>query len=54
MSRWLAIDTTARRNAAWFAYRADATPFSFTNDRKEPVGFAIDLCKRVLTRSRAS
>ncbi|MGH8617337.1 MAG: amino acid ABC transporter substrate-binding protein [Burkholderiales bacterium] len=30
------------------AYRADATPFSFTNDKKEPVGFTIDLCKRVV------
>jgi ABC-type amino acid transport substrate-binding protein len=30
------------------AYRADATPFSFTNEKKEPVGFTIDLCKRVV------
>lgn len=30
------------------AYRTDATPFSFTNDKKEPVGFTIDLCKRVV------
>ncbi len=30
------------------AYRADATPFSFTDDRKEVVGFSVDLCKRVI------
>lgn len=30
------------------AYRADATPFSFTDDKKQVVGFSIDLCKRVV------
>jgi glutamate/aspartate transport system substrate-binding protein len=30
------------------AYRADATPFSFEDDKKQPVGFAIDLCKEVV------
>lgn len=30
------------------AYRADATPFSFTDDKKDVVGFAIDLCRRVV------
>lgn len=30
------------------AYRADATPFSFTDDNKQAVGFSIDLCKRVV------
>jgi len=30
------------------AYRADATPFSFTDDKKEVVGFSVDLCKRVV------
>ena len=29
------------------AYRADAVPFSFVNDKKLPDGFAIDLCKRI-------
>jgi ABC-type amino acid transport substrate-binding protein len=29
------------------AYRADAKPFSFVNDKKEPAGFSIDLCKLV-------
>ena len=30
------------------AYRADATPFSFTDDKKQIGGFSIDLCKRVV------
>jgi ABC-type amino acid transport substrate-binding protein len=30
------------------AYRADATPFSFVNERKEPVGYSVDLCKLVV------
>lgn len=30
------------------AYRADAAPFSFVEEgRKEPIGYTIDLCKRV-------
>ncbi len=29
------------------AYRADASPFSFVNDKNEPVGFTIDICKWV-------
>jgi glutamate/aspartate transport system substrate-binding protein len=29
------------------AYRTDATPFSFLNDKQEPVGFTIDLCTLV-------
>lgn len=30
------------------AYRADAMPFSFTDDSKQVLGFTIDLCKRVV------
>jgi len=30
------------------AYRTDATPFSFVDDKKQTVGFSIDLCKRVI------
>ena len=30
------------------AYRADAVPFSFVNDKKEPDGFTVDLCKRIV------
>jgi glutamate/aspartate transport system substrate-binding protein len=29
------------------AYRADARPFSFLNEAKEPLGYTIDLCKQV-------
>ena len=30
------------------AYRADARPFSFSEDGKEPLGYTIDLCKQVV------
>lgn len=30
------------------AHRADAIPFSFMDDKKQVVGFSIDLCKRVV------
>ena len=30
------------------AYRADATPFSFEDAAKQPIGFTIDLCKAVV------
>ncbi|MFZ4479257.1 MAG: amino acid ABC transporter substrate-binding protein [Rhodoferax sp.] len=30
------------------AYRADAIPFSFTDETKQVIGFSIDLCKRVV------
>lgn len=29
------------------AYRSDATPFSFVDEKKQVAGFSIDLCKRV-------
>lgn len=31
------------------AYRADATPFSFTDETKQMGGYSIDLCKRVVS-----
>ena len=31
------------------AYRADAKPFSFVNDKSEPVGSTIDICRLVVT-----
>jgi ABC-type amino acid transport substrate-binding protein len=31
------------------AYRTDAIPFSFADDKNQPVGFSIDLCKRVVS-----
>ena len=30
------------------AYRADATPYSFANDKKEAAGYSIDLCKAIV------
>ena len=30
------------------AYRSDATPFSFMDDKQQVAGFSIDLCKRVV------
>jgi glutamate/aspartate transport system substrate-binding protein len=30
------------------AYRADAVPFSYVNERKQVDGFSIELCKRVV------
>jgi glutamate/aspartate transport system substrate-binding protein len=31
------------------AYRTDARPFSFVNEKNEPVGFTIDICKLVVS-----
>lgn len=30
------------------AYRADATPYSFADDKKEAAGYSIDLCKAIV------
>src|SRR6185503_16595674 len=38
----------AAAKAISLAYRADAVPFSFVNDKGQPDGFTIDLCKRVI------
>ena len=32
------------------AHRTDATPFSFLDDKKQPVGYSVDLCKRVVAQ----
>ncbi len=31
------------------AYRTDAAPFSFADDKNQPTGYTVDLCKRVAT-----
>jgi len=31
------------------AYRTDAVPFSFNDDKSQPTGYTIDLCKRIAT-----
>lgn len=48
-----APNTLARIKAAKainVAYAADALPFSFVDGNKEPAGYSIDLCKRVIAR----
>jgi len=31
------------------AYRTDAAPFSFADDKNQPTGYTVDLCKRIAT-----
>jgi ABC-type amino acid transport substrate-binding protein len=42
------LKSIAEKKTIAIAYRADAVPFSFTDDKGEPVGFSIDLCRRVV------
>lgn len=42
------LKTIAATKTITIAYRTDATPFSFTDDKKQVGGFSIDLCKRVV------
>lgn len=41
------LKTIAAKKSVTIAYRADATPFSFSQD-KQVGGFSIDLCKRIV------
>ena len=41
------LKTIANTKTIKLAYRTDARPFSFVNEKNEPVGFTIDLCKLV-------
>src|SRR3984885_7039536 len=43
------LKTILAKKVIRIAYRADARPFSFVNDAKEPLGYTIDLCKQVTT-----
>ena len=43
------LKTIASTKIIKIAYRTDARPFSFVNDKNEPVGFTIDLCKLVVS-----
>ena len=48
-----APDTLARIRAAKqinVAFSGDSLPFSFVDDKGEPAGFSIDLCKRVIAQ----
>lgn len=42
------LKSIAAAKAISIAYRADAKPFSFTDEKKEIGGFSIDICKRVV------
>lgn len=39
----------ASTKSVTIAYRADATPFSFTDEKKQVGGFSIELCKRIVS-----
>jgi glutamate/aspartate transport system substrate-binding protein len=43
------LKTIVARKVIRIAYRADAAPFAFVNDAKEPLGYTVDLCKQVTT-----
>lgn len=47
-----AVDGALKRiksaKAVAVAYRSDASPFSFVDEAKQPLGFTIDLCRRVV------
>lgn len=42
------LKTIAAKKTVKIAYRTDATPFSFLNDRKQPTGYSLDICKIVV------
>ena len=44
------LKSIVENKAIRIAYRTDATPFSFKNEKGEPAGFSLDLCQLV-TRS---
>jgi glutamate/aspartate transport system substrate-binding protein len=46
------LKSIADKKIIRIAYRADATPFAFANDKGEPAGYSLDLCQLV-TRSIA-
>jgi polar amino acid transport system substrate-binding protein/glutamate/aspartate transport system substrate-binding protein len=45
-----ALDRIRHENIVRIAYRADAPPFSYTNNNNEPAGFMVDLCRAVVRR----
>jgi glutamate/aspartate transport system substrate-binding protein len=42
------LGTISKTNTVKIAHRTDAVPFSFLNDKKEPAGYTVDLCKLVV------
>ena len=43
------LKTIANTKTIKLAYRTDARPFSLVNEKNEPVGFTIDICKLVVS-----
>jgi glutamate/aspartate transport system substrate-binding protein len=41
------LRTITAKKTVRIAYRADAAPFAFLNDAKEPLGYSVDLCKQI-------
>ena len=42
------LKTIRDKQTISIAYRADAEPFSFVGNTQQPVGYSIDLCRRVV------
>jgi ABC-type amino acid transport substrate-binding protein len=42
------LKSVVENKAIRIAYRTDATPFSFKNEKGEPAGFSLDLCQLVI------
>ena len=47
------LKTIASAKTIKIAYRTDARPFSFVNDKKEPAGFSLDLCRLIVKSMQA-
>jgi ABC-type amino acid transport substrate-binding protein len=42
------LGTIGKTHTIKIAYRTDAMPFSYLNEKKEPVGYTVDLCNLVV------
>jgi len=47
------LDRITQSGAIKIAYRADAPPYSYTNDNNEPSGYTVDLCRAVTESLKA-
>lgn len=48
------LDRVRERGAFTIAYRVDAKPYSYLNERGEPAGYIVDLCREVALAVRQS
>jgi ABC-type amino acid transport substrate-binding protein len=48
------LDRVRERGTFTIAYRVDAKPYSYLNERGEPAGFIVDLCREVALAVRHS